>query len=52
MFSITMLSGTPNGDAYTFSQLSQMCRDAGFEQPKLVPLEGFPQSLLIARKSS
>ena len=52
MFSVTMLAGTPNGDAYTFSQLSEMCREAGFEQPKLVPLEGFPQSLLIARKSS
>ena len=52
MFSVTMLAGTPNGDAYTFSQLSEMCRAAGFEQPKLVPLEGFPQSLLIARKPS
>lgn len=50
MFSVTMLSNTPRGDAYTFAELEKMCRDAGFEGARLVALEGMPQSLVLARK--
>jgi ubiquinone/menaquinone biosynthesis C-methylase UbiE len=30
MFSLTMLAGTPAGDAYTFAELEGMTKDAGF----------------------
>lgn len=50
MFSLVMLASTPQGDAYTFSQHSQTCRSAGFEEPRLVPLQGLPQSLIITTK--
>jgi hypothetical protein len=39
-FSLTMLAGTPNGDAYTFRELQQMLEGAGFhdsEQHRLSP---------------
>jgi 2-polyprenyl-3-methyl-5-hydroxy-6-metoxy-1,4-benzoquinol methylase len=50
MFSLTMLGSTPKGDAYTFAEYGAMCRNAGFEAPKLIPLEPMPESLLVARK--
>ena len=50
MFSMTMLSNTPNGDAYTFAELSDMCRQAGLESPHLVSLAPGPESLVIARR--
>jgi 2-polyprenyl-3-methyl-5-hydroxy-6-metoxy-1,4-benzoquinol methylase len=49
-FSMTMLSNTPRGDAYTFAELAGMCRNSGFEGARLAPLEGMPQSLVVARK--
>jgi 2-polyprenyl-3-methyl-5-hydroxy-6-metoxy-1,4-benzoquinol methylase len=49
-FSAVMLSTTPKGDAYTFQELSGMCRDAGFEGMELVPLDPLPQSLVVARR--
>jgi hypothetical protein len=51
MFSLTMLSNTPKGDAYTFAEYAAMCRNAGFEAPKLIPLEPTPESLVVARKA-
>jgi ubiquinone/menaquinone biosynthesis C-methylase UbiE len=51
MFSLTMLSSTPQGDAYTYAELEGMCRSAGFEGTKLVALEPMPQSLVVARKA-
>ncbi len=51
MFSLTMLSSTPMGDAYTFAELGEMCRTAGLEGPKLVALEPMPESLVVARKA-
>jgi len=50
MFSATMLSNTPMGDAYTFKELTEMCRNAGFTGEKLVPLEPMPEALVIAKK--
>lgn len=50
MFSLTMLGSTPKGDAYTLAEYAAMCRNAGFEAPRLVPLEPMPQSLVVARK--
>jgi precorrin-6B methylase 2 len=50
LFSVTMLSNTPCGDAYTFADLAKMCSNAGFEGARLVGLEGMPQSLVLARK--
>jgi len=50
MFSMTMLSSTPTGDAYTFPQFKEMCRKAGFSEPKLTQMEESPETVLIARK--
>lgn len=50
MFSLVMLSGTREGDAYTFTQLSEMCRNAGLQDAKLVQLSESPESLVVARK--
>ena len=51
MFSLTMLGDTPEGDAYTLAEYAEMCRNAGFEGPRLIPLEPMPQSLVVARKA-
>ena len=50
MFSVAMLSSTPEGEAYSFKELSEMCRSAGFEGLQLVSLDPLPQSLVLARK--
>ena len=50
MFGLTMLGSTPNGDAYTLAEYAAMCRNAGLETPRLIPLEPMPQSLVVARK--
>ena len=51
MFSLTMLGSTPHGDAYTLAEYGAMFRNAGFEAPRLIPLEPMPQSLVVARKA-
>lgn len=50
MFTMTMFAGTPNGDTYTFRQLSAMCRNAGLSDARLVHLKHSPQSLVVAKK--
>lgn len=50
MFGLTMLGSTPKGDAYTLAEYAAMCRNAGLETPRLIPLEPMPQSLVVARK--
>ena len=50
LFSVNMLAGTPQGDAYTFAEIERMCRDAGFEGARAIPLEGLPQTLVLARR--
>lgn len=50
LFSTIMLASTPKGDAFTFNELAQMCRAAGFSGERLVPLDPMPEALVIARK--
>jgi len=50
MFSMVMLASTPKGDAYTFSELEAMHRDAGFASCTLHPLHPLPQSVVLAHK--
>jgi 2-polyprenyl-3-methyl-5-hydroxy-6-metoxy-1,4-benzoquinol methylase len=49
MFSMQML-GTPAGDAYTFSELEEMFRNAGFARTELRELAPFPQRLVVSYK--
>jgi 2-polyprenyl-3-methyl-5-hydroxy-6-metoxy-1,4-benzoquinol methylase len=49
MFSMQML-GTPAGDAYTFSELEKMFRNAGFARSELRELTPFPQRLVVSNK--
>ncbi|HEV2708307.1 MAG TPA: class I SAM-dependent methyltransferase [Pyrinomonadaceae bacterium] len=49
-FSLLMLSGTPSGDAYTFSELERMFKNAGFTESELHQLPMSPQRLIISRK--
>jgi SAM-dependent methyltransferase len=48
-FSVTMLAGTPSGDAYTFAELRQQLEDAGFSN---VSAHALPtqQTILLAQK--
>jgi SAM-dependent methyltransferase len=48
-FSMMMLASTPSGDAYTFSELDAMFREAGFSQNELTHLPGAPMSLILSR---
>jgi ubiquinone/menaquinone biosynthesis C-methylase UbiE len=50
MFSMQML-GTPAGDAYTYSELEQMFRNAGFARSELRDLAPFPQRLVVSYKT-
>jgi 2-polyprenyl-3-methyl-5-hydroxy-6-metoxy-1,4-benzoquinol methylase len=52
LFSLTMLSSTPRGDAYTFAELEMMCRKAGLEGTRQIALDPLPQSLVTGRKPS
>jgi 2-polyprenyl-3-methyl-5-hydroxy-6-metoxy-1,4-benzoquinol methylase len=47
-FSLTMLAGTPSGDAYTFTELNQMLNNAGFSGTIRKDLLPAPQTLLVA----
>lgn len=49
-FSLTMLSGTPSGDAYTFSELERMFKNAGFADAQQHQLPASPQQVIISRK--
>jgi 2-polyprenyl-3-methyl-5-hydroxy-6-metoxy-1,4-benzoquinol methylase len=48
-FSLTMLAGTPSGDAYTFAELERQLDAAGFKNVVAHPLPS-PQTLLVAHK--
>lgn len=48
-FSLQML-GTPSGDAYTFSELENMFRNAGFARSEMRELAPFPQRLVVSYK--
>ncbi|HTK28870.1 MAG TPA: methyltransferase [Vicinamibacterales bacterium] len=49
-FSLTMLAGTPSGDAYTLSQLKQMTAGAGFTGDVSAHALPTPETIVIARK--
>jgi predicted O-methyltransferase YrrM len=49
MFSMQML-GTPAGDAYTYSELEKMFRNAGFARNEMRELAPFPQRLVVSYK--
>ncbi len=48
-FSLVMLAGTPAGDAYTFSQLEHMARNAGFSAVSEHRL-AMPSTIVVATK--
>ena len=48
-FSLTMLAGTPGGDAYTFAELERQLEDAGFKNVSAHPLPT-PEVVLLAHK--
>ena len=49
-FSLTMLVGTPSGDAYTFAELERMFANAGFSRSTLHPLPPTFQQVVISEK--
>jgi len=49
-FSLVMLASTPQGDAYTFSELEKMLKQAGFSHNELHQLPPTPQQLVISQK--
>jgi SAM-dependent methyltransferase len=50
-FGLTMLAGTPGGDAYTFVELRQQLETAGFQQVSAHALPT-PETVLLAQKSA
>lgn len=50
MFSLVMLAGTPEGDAYTFSELRRMFENAGFSRNEHIQLHPLPQHLVVSEK--
>jgi hypothetical protein len=51
LFALSMLTGTPAGDAYTAEELAQMCRLADLGDVAIAPLAHTQQTLLLARRS-
>jgi predicted O-methyltransferase YrrM len=47
-FSLGMLLGTPGGDAYTFRELEQMFRNAGFTRNEFRELAPTPQRMIVS----
>ena len=50
-FALTMLTNTPEGDAYTAAELGAMCREAGLVPMRCQALPGSAQSLLVAARA-
>lgn len=50
MFSLVMLGGTPQGDAYTFREFDDMFSRAGFSRSELHQLDPTPQQMIISYK--
>ena len=49
-FSMMMLTSTPSGDAYTFSELERMAANAGFSRSTLHPLPPTIEQVVISEK--
>ncbi len=50
MFALTMLAGTPAGDAYTEREIVSMLQTAGLQEVKRFQLTAMPQSVILAKK--
>ena len=50
-FALIMLTTTPSGDAYTFRELDEMFRKAGFPRSELFPVPESKEHVLVSRKS-
>ncbi len=48
LFALTMLTGTPEGDAHTVRDLRVMCRDAGFDAVEFQTVPNTSQTLILA----
>jgi 2-polyprenyl-3-methyl-5-hydroxy-6-metoxy-1,4-benzoquinol methylase len=48
-FSLMMLGSTPSGDAYTFSELESMFRNAGFSGSQAHPMPG-PETAIVSNR--
>ena len=51
LFALSMLTGTPAGDAYTAQELGAMCIEAGLPSLVVEPIPGTAQTLLIAQRA-
>jgi hypothetical protein len=49
-FSMTMLASTPSGDAYTFRELEQMFRNAGFSRSEVFPVPQSIQQVMVSHR--
>jgi ubiquinone/menaquinone biosynthesis C-methylase UbiE len=49
-FSMMMLGSTPSGDAYTFSELERMFKNAGFSHSEPHQLPAAPQQIIVSGK--
>ena len=49
-FSVMMLTSTPSGDAYTFSELERMFANAGFSRSTIHPLPPTIQQVVISER--
>ncbi len=49
-FGLIMLTTTPEGDAYTFSEYQQMFHNAGFRQSEMVDVPASNQRVIITQK--
>lgn len=49
-FSMQMLGGTPSGDAYTFAELDEMFRNAGFSRSEMHELPPTIERVIISHK--
>jgi len=49
-FSMQMLGGTPSGDAYTFAELEQMAKNAGFARSEMHELPPTIERVIVSHK--
>ena len=49
-FSLTMLCGTPEGDAYTYAELRDMLHNAGYAEVEQHSLSPLPHNVVLGRK--
>jgi SAM-dependent methyltransferase len=49
-FSMMMLGSTPSGDAYTFSELEAMFKNAGFARSEIHQMPASPEQVIISSK--